>query len=388
MKRILNGLFAVGILAALLAAMALAVLKPKAVNYYENRPAAALPAFSGAEAVSGEYQTALETALHDQLPAAQRLEERYQSGMNALVFRAIAAQSAARPDAYYKFRDLMLYHGDIVYAPVFPEPLLGEISHRAENINALLSAHPELDFYVFYIEKDTDMDFEANAPTGFSDEMLSRLWLPEDHKAVFPVRSFADFRARFYRTDHHWNCVGSYEGYTRLLTLLGKTDPILPEGTERITDTFCGSKAITSGAGAYFSEAFEVYRFPFPPMTVTINGARASDYGRQTQPWNAEADGAVSYSGWYGDDHGEVIFRTENTGAGKILVLGESFDNAIIKLLASHYETLCAVDLRSYADDLGKPFRFTDYVQAHGIDTVLFIGNLDYFKVEAFYTEG
>lgn len=388
MKRILNGLFAVGILAALLAAMVLAVWKPKAVNYYENRPAAMLPVFSGAEVVSGEYQTQLEAALHDQLPASQGLEEHYQSGMNALIFRAIAAQSAVRPDAYYKFRDLMLYHGDIVYAPVFPEPLLGEISRKAENMNTLLAAHPELDFYVFYIEKDTDMDFEANAPTGFSDEMLSRLWLPEDHKAVFPVRSFSDFRTRFFRTDHHWNCVGSYEGYTRLLALLGKTDPIEPEGTERIANTFCGSKAITSGASEYFSEPFDVYRFTFPSMTVSMNGEAAPDYGRQGQPWDEDAAGPVSYSGYYGDDHGEVILQTENTGAGKLLVLGESFDNAILKLLAAHYETLCAVDLRSFENDLGMPFRFSEYVKAHDIDTVLFIGNLDYFKVEAFYVEG
>lgn len=386
-KETINGLFAVGVIAALLAAMALAVVHPKAVNFYENRPASALPAFSGADVLSGTYQDGLEAALHDQLPAAQGLEEQYQSAVNALVFRAIKAQSEKRPDVYYAFRDLMLYHGDIVYAPVEAETLSGEIFQKSENLNAVFDSHPELRYYVYYIEKDTDINFETGTPMGVSDEMLYWIWLPDDCLGVYPVRSFADFRENFFRTDHHWNHVGSYRAYLALLDLLGKKDPVQPEGTVRITDDFCGSKAVTSGAGEFFSEPFDVYRFSFPDMTITINGKCAADYGRQNQPWDEAAYGPVSYSGWYGDDNGEVIFRTGNTGAGRLLVLGESYDNAILKLLASHYETLCAVDLRSFEADTGRPFRFSDYVETHEIDTVLFIGNIDYFRLDAFHVE-
>ena len=388
MKKALNGLMASGVLAVLLAAMALSILRPRTENYYENRPAAALPAFSGAAARSGEYQDALELALHDQLPGAQMLEKQYRTGLNALILRAVFDQSHARLNAYYRFNDLLLFHSDIVYKPVFAEEKLGELSARVENLNLIFSAHPELSFYVFYIEKDTDMDFETGVSTGVGDTLLPMLWLPEDHMATFPVSSFEDFRARFYKTDHHWNCTGAYEGYTRVLALLGKSDPVLPEGTERITDAFCGSKAITSGASNAFFEPFDVYRFSFPAMRVTVNGKPVSDYGRQTQPWDPEANGSVSYSGYYGDDYGEVVFRTENIGAGNLLVIGESFDNAILKLLAGHFETLYAVDLRAFEEDMGTPFRFSDYVAAHNIDTVLFIGNIDYFLVKDFNVEG
>ena len=388
MRKVLNGLMAVGVIAVLLAAMVISILLPKTENPYENRPAVKLPAFSLSSALSGAYQDALESALHDQLPASQVLEQLYQNGANRLILRALFAQSAENPNAYYQFNDLLLFRSDIVYAPVFARDKLGELSAKAEYMNRLFVTYPELSYYVFYIEKDTDFDFENGVPTGVSDEMLSRLWLPESHMAVERISSFADFRERFYRTDHHWNHVGSYAGYTHLLRLLGKTDPLKPVGTVRVGTAFRGAKALVSGAASFFSEPFDVYRFDFPRMDITINGFPSADYGRQSEAWDEEAFGPVAYGSYYGFDYGEVTFHTDQPGAGNILVLGESFDNAILKLLASHFENLYAVDLRAYKEDMGKPFRFSEYIAAHNIDTVLLIGNIDYFLLPSFNVGG
>ena len=387
MKKVMNGLMAVLVLSALLAMMAYAIVNHQTENGYENRPAVVMPAFSFSAAQSGDFQDALESALHDQLPASQLLESVYQNSTNALVLKALFAQSAARPNAYYQFNDLLLFHGDIVYAPVYPAEKLGELSAKAANLNRLFAAHPELSFYVFYIEKDTDMDFETGTPTGFGQTALSMLWLPEAHMAVHEVGSFADFRQNFFRTDHHWNRFGSYAGYVHLLELLDKSEPLTPTGTRHLADNFCGAKAITSGASAYFSEPFDVFDFDFPDMEVTVNG-KYGGYGRQGMEWDAEEFGTVSYGGYYGFDCGEVAFHTGNTGAGNILVLGESFDNAIVALLATHFENLYSVDLRAYEEDMGEPFRFSDYVAAHDIDTVLFIGNVDFFLSPVFDVEG
>ena len=386
MKKLMNGLMAALVLAGLLAMMAVAVLRPKTVNFFENRPAAALPVFSAASAVSGAFQDELETALHDQLPTAQLLEEQYQSACTAMTLDAVLRQTYARPNAYFAFRDLMLFGGDLVYKPIDAAHKMGELTAMAACMNGLFTAHPKLNWYVFYIEKDTDFNFETGTPMDVGKTMLSLLWLPQEQLAVCPVAGFEDFRTRFFRTDHHWNHVGSYDGYLRLLQLLGKDDPLQPQDELLLTESFSGSKAIQSGAREQFTEPFCAYRFTFPEMTVTING-KEMDYGNQADP-AALSPEAVSYSACYGDDYGEVVFQTGNTGAGKILVLGESFDNAVVKLLASHYETLYSVDLRAYETDIGEPFRFSDYVAAHDIDTVLFIGSMDFFLLPVFHVEG
>lgn len=387
MKKIMNGLMAVGFIAALLAAMAFAVLHPQTENLYENRPAVRLPAYSFSAAYSGVYQDTLESALHDQLPAAQVVEKTYQEHMNALILNALFAQSAENPNVYYQFNNLLLFHGDIVYPPANPQAYLGELSAKAENLNNLFTAHPELSFYVYYIEKDTDFNFQTGTPTGVSDTMMSMLWLPEDHKGIFRISGFDDFRNRFFRTDHHWNRIGSYDGYLQLLELLGKSDPLQPVGTKHLGDDFCGAKAIASGASSYFSEPFDAYEFNFPAMDCSVNG-KPGGYGRQDLKWDDEEFGTVSYGGYYGFDCGEAAFHTGNVGAGNILVLGESFDNAIVALLATHFENLYSVDLRAYEEDMGEPFRFSEYVETHDIDTVLFIGNIDYFLLPSFNVEG
>ena len=87
----------------------------------------------------------------------------------------------------------------------------------------------------------------------------------------YEIPDFAAFSEYFYRTDHHWNYLGSYRAYRELLPLLGCTDtPLEPTATETLGE-FSGSKAAGTGLDI-FSEPFTVYRFAYPEMTVTRNG--------------------------------------------------------------------------------------------------------------------
>ena len=83
-----------------------------------------------------------------------------------------------------------------------------------------------------------------------------------------------------------------------------------------------------------------------------------------------------------------MIFSTGQTGRENLLVLGESYDNAVLKLLASHFNNTSSVDLRYYEAYMGKKFSFSDYVKEHGITQVLLIGNIDYFIMDEFLLEG
>ena len=62
-----------------------------------------------------------------------------------------------------------------------------------------------------------------------------------------------------------------------------------------------------------------------------------------------------------------------------VLVIGESYDNAILKLLASHFGRTYSVDLRYYRNYLGSDFSLSDYLRRNSITKVLLIGNVDYY---------
>ena len=385
MKQCIDRSWTLLMLFVMLLCLGMAMLFPNEVNAYENRPAYQMPALHFDALLSGDFQDALEQMLSDQIPGSELLEKEYHKRSNGLtlnLMHTVAGELIEQPIA---FQGMEFYDSDyILYPTVWLDMRQDALDRKTQNYNALIAAHPELVFFVYYIEKDTDIDFPSGTRTGVSDYVLQHLELPEDHKAAFQVQSFSDFQNWFYKTDHHWNYEGSYQGYRQVMALLGRTDLLLPDGPDFIAGGMSGSKALLSGTKELITEDFYAYRYDFPPMEITINGKTVSDYGNQNGTYEA---GAISYGAFYGGDDGEICFRTQNEGAGNLLVIGESFDNALLKLLASGFENTCSIDLRNYEQDTGRPFYFSAYVTEHNIDTVLFIGNMDFYSMDEFLLE-
>ena len=112
-------------------------------------------------------------------------------------------------------------------------------------------------------------------------------------------------------------------------------------------------------------------------MTVTIPSGPIPDYGMQSLFVSGELE-SVSYGSIFGVDCGELVFDTGRPGK-TLLVMGDSYDNAVVKALAAGFSKTYCVDLRSYAAELGHPFVMADYLGEHGIDCAVFIGGVDYF---------
>lgn len=366
---------------------------PKDVNQYENRYANQVPAFTVSAFLDGSFQSGADAALMDQIPAAQYMKKFYNlcsSRYGRGVLDALSAPLGLDGTRYVRFGALRLFGEDYITSwPRSIPSVLPELDARIDNLNAAFARHPDMDFTVFYIEKDSDVDFETMKQSGINEYLLNSLLIPAEKKGVYSVDDFDTFSRYFYKTDSHWNADGSYAAYRQLFALLGcEGTPLSPAGEAvKVSDTFSGKKAATIGADGVFTETFRAYPYDFPPMTVTINGAPAEDYGQQEAYLSGTTAEPVSYGMFYGRDNGETILSTGTEGRGRILVVGDSFDNALLKLLACHYDALYSVDLRYYEYSMGKPFALSDYVTEHGIDKVLLIGNLDYFVSDTFDLE-
>ena len=109
----------------------------------------------------------------------------------------------------------------------------------------------------------------------------------------------------------------------------------------------------------------------FYSQTAAAFGQDNADFVRDLQTaQEGETDGAAMV---------EAVLSTNRPDRENLLILGESYDNAVIQLLASHFNNTYAVDLRYYQPYLGKDFRFSDYVEERGITKVLLIGCMTYF---------
>ena len=356
----------------LLAGLARALIFPDSEIFYENRPARRFPAFSAASFLDGTWQSDVEDALSDQVPAAIRMKKLYNifdTGTALPVIRMLG-----QGGGYVGFRNICFFEDMLVVRPVALPEKEDTFLAAARHIGSWQDAAPGTEFYVYYIETDRDLNLETGEKSGLYDCLTGALTLPAGRVGRLRVDSFADYHRLFFKTDHHWNADGSYLGYLDLCALLGVT-PLAARGQYCVPACYHGTRA--AGVEGVPAEYFAVNLFDYPDMTVTIPAGPIPDYGMQSLFVNGELE-SVSYGSVFGVDCGELVFDTGRPGKN-LLVMGDSYDNAVVKALAAGFSKTYCVDLRSYASELRRPFVMADYLKEHRIDCVVFIGGVDYF---------
>jgi len=386
-NKIINTVFIVCIFIFLLAGLCRTVFMPKDLNTYENRYAKKMISPAVVNLLDGTFQDTTESALADQVFFAEGMKKAY-NDTNARYTQPFlnAISRASGKMKYMKLGDVNLFGENLVYSPSDFAIIESALEKKANDLNAMFDRHKDIEFYMYYIEKDTDINFETNEKIGAYEYLYKNINLPDNKKARFKTDSFKDFKENFYVTDHHWNATGSYKGYCEVFDLLECTGKkIEPIDSSALPGAFKGSKTQGEKTAAY-SEEFVVNRFDFPEMKIKINGADAEDYGQQ-QNYKVGKEENPSYALYYGDDMGEIIFDTGDSSKESILLIGESYDNAILKLIASHFNKTYSIDLRFYTAYMGKEFHLAEYLRKNNIKKVLLIGNIDYYVSDEFTPE-
>lgn len=387
MRKTINGIFLSVIVLFLLLGLINTLFFPDDINLLENRYANKVGKLSVESYQDGSFQKQFGDALNDQVLLQGTMKKTYNTLTTSFEKTMLLKTLSGIDDRYISFKGGRLFGEHIVYSPYNLEKIEKSLDNKVKNISSQVKAHEDVDFYVYYIEKDTDINLETNQKTGIYEYLEKEFGKQEIPFWGFKIQDFSDFEKNFFKTDHHWNCRGSYLGYIGVLELLKVKTDVLQVKRELLLDyPFSGSKAKGMGATELFKEKFPIYEFEYPPMDVKIDGQVVDDYGKQSLYMGAtQLD--ISYGDYYGWDNGEIVFDTHNDTKENLLVIGESYDNAILKLIASHFSKTHSIDLRNYESFLGEKFSFSKYIEEHEIDKVLLIGNVDYFTMEEFMLE-
>lgn len=387
MKKIVNGAFIGAIVLFLLMGFAKTLFFPEDISEAENRYANKIPAFTMESFLKGEFQEQVKDALGDQVPLATTMKNTY-NYINSFFEKGLLALALDESESgYISYRGGLMYNDYLVYSMREFNKEKAGLDQRLARIKELSEKNPEIEFYLYYLENDTDILFGTNEKLGAYEYLEAQSATMNIPFTGLKINDFDDFKKYFYKTDHHWNCYGSYTAYESLVELMQLEDSMVSIKGEYVLDyEFSGSKARKLGANTLFTEKIPVYHYDFPEMVITVNDAPAADYGAQEAYINGTA-AQISYGLYYGDDFGKTIFDTPNDEKENILVLGDSYDNALLKLIASHFNETHSIDLRHYENTFGHPFSFSDYVEENDIDKVVFIGDIDYFVAEVFEVE-
>lgn len=167
---------------------------------------------------------------------------------------------------------------------------------------------------------------------------------------------FAGHGDWFFKTDHHWNSRGAYEGFCAYLSSVGRPCP--PESDYDLLDggIFCGSTWSRSALWLTAGDELELWQ-PRGEIRVTNAENGESHEGVFYLERLEEAD---KYTVNLDGNHSLV--RTENpTGEGKLLVIRDSFSNSLGTFLAGEYETVVLVDLRYYRQSVSALLEQEDF---------------------------
>ncbi len=366
-KSILLALLLAGIFLLLLSGTVRTIFFPKEINSYEVRPANKMMELSLTSFLSGQYQSSFESALSDQIPLSQYLKKIYNDTSSSFMEPGINAYMNKNPDSVLRYNGMNIYRDHLIFDMHNFEEIKADYDHIIQGCNGVIAANPQTEFVFYYIESDYCCDVIGGAKNPSYDYLSSQINVDKSSFGRFEINNFEDFSLYFRKTDHHWNHIGSYKAYTHIASLLGIEEELMQPAEKRVlAGVHSGFKAFTAKLQSV-SEKTEVYFFDYPEYST--------QYGNEDAYRSGELADFV-YAEFYGDDEPELVFDTNNPGKENLLVVGDSYDNAILKLLASHYNRTHAIDLRYYIDENGgKGLDFTEYINKHEIDKVLFIGS-------------
>lgn len=181
----------------------------------------------------------------------------------------------------------------------------------------------------------------------------------------------------YFRTDHHWTHLGAYYAYTALCEAAG----FEPESLDRFEtgqwDDFVGSMytyAANYPQAKVLKENPDTVHYWKPYVACT------STYYSDTSMSDPVSTGTIcrigenvtnKYLTFMGGDHPVTIVETEAEGPC-ILVIKESYGNALISWLTSHYSRIILIDPREYFAG-NEDIDLADFARDQGVDQCLIV---------------
>ncbi len=383
MKKLFNLLFICSFCIILLCGFIKPLLKPNSINYTEKRTANLLPKFTQESFLNGSFQNQMELAYSDQIPLANTLKI-FEKTLDILLKKIYYNNSPK--DTYINLSGVYQYNDNLVYSKYNFAGISANLDEKIENINNVVSNLKNIDFYLYYIEKDTDIDFTDNSKLNAYEYLQENL----NSKIVsnkLSINNFNEYANYFYKTDHHWNYKGSYKAYSEIMSILSNDKPIKYDEEICLNSTMSGSKASQIGGTLFYKEQFCAYTFNLPEHDIYSNNIKVENYGNYKNLIQNNPP-TISYADYYGWDAGLLEFDYHNSSKENLLIIGESYDNAINELLASHYNHTYNVDLRNYLSETGEKFDIYKFIKEKNISKVLLIGSIDYYASNTFKLEG
>lgn len=186
----------------------------------------------------------------------------------------------------------------------------------------------------------------------------------------------------FFRTDHHWTQLGAYYAYTAFCEAAGFEAVPLSKFESGVYENFLGSMYTFTAAYAQsdaLKEHPDTLTYYLPIVETHARYYADADFENSTAyPVSVVYRGITEeetnkYMCFLGGDHPGMTIECDVPGGKTCLVLKESYGNAFIPFLTSHYSKIYVIDPREFNQD-GKPsLDLRELTEKYPIDDLIVI---------------
>lgn len=376
------------------------IIPDREASEMENRTLAQLPAFTVGGWLDSSFKNDLEDYVADQFPLRDTFLKTY---------KKLSTKKLGIPGADFK----QIIEGTDGYNfYIYDEnQILKVYASKKDTAEAVLWGQRITDAAKLCEDKDVDLivDFVPSKSESFNDllpdgavlnkdEELKDIVLDSIPKNVYVIDTMAEFEKMpltykqdlYFHTDHHWNDKGSYEGFKFLcnelenkLGLTADVDDMEFKEYPLSQDRFIGSYNQNLGEIFPTTERLAYY---MPDKKSVIDGEITENrigrikfgdiYATMTQGDN------VSYATLYMNDLDYIHISNDKAyNDYSLLVIKDSYFNAIVPQMSLLFSDLYIVDTRYYKD-----FVLEDFIDSNDIDgCMLFYNSTSFIKTDEMF---
>ena len=325
----------------------------------ENRTLAQLPEFSWESLKDGTYTEAIEAYFADQFP----LRDGW-TGLKARAEQLLGKQ---------EFNGVYLTGDTLISKVETPDT---ELLDKNLGYVQSLAGKTDANVYLGMIPSAAEI-WKEKLPAG-NDSWDQEAFLQSLKELGLPLIDFdaalsahADEQI-FYNTDHHWTTLGAFYGANALLESLGKETLKVDDFTVEIaSNDFYGTLYSTSGIHWLSADTMEFW--------VSGEGLHITSW-RNGKPEAAELYDRTylakkdKYSAFLGGNQPLcVIENPAITDGSKLLLLRDSYSDALAPFLAQRFAEVHLIDLRYYRMPIPM------YAAQYGIEDVVILYSVQNF---------
>ena len=303
----------------------------------ENRLLAQIPAFSWEALANGGFTKGVEEYFADQFP----LRDRW-TGLKARTEQLSGKR---------EFHGVYLC-GDTLIARVGP-PEKGLEAQNLSYVSRLAEA-AEVPVYLGLIPSAAEI-WREKLPAG-AESWDQRAFLetakPEGVAGIIDFQEALSAHAGepvFYRTDHHWTTLGAYYGYAALMKTLGRGEEVLePDAFKpRVpphADEFQGTLYSQSGVHWLAPDTIAFWAEEEGPSVTSWRSGVPEEAELYDFSYLLTKD---KYAAFLGGNQPLCVIKNPE-GTGKVLLIRDSYSDALAPFLAQSFEEVHLLDLRYY----------------------------------------